>query len=161
MIESGKVRGPIRGKVARVLNSREIVINRGAEQGVTAGMRFAILDPKADDIRDPDTKEVLGSVYRPKVEVEVVKAEPKIALARTFKTRVINVGGAGLLGIGAQSLFEPPKYESRYETFKTNEAAWQDIREDESIVKTGDPVEQVIYLSEHESKLAGSEPRER
>jgi hypothetical protein len=33
----------IEGKVARILNSRELVINRGTEAGVKLGMRFAVL----------------------------------------------------------------------------------------------------------------------
>ena len=32
---------PIRGKVAKVLNSREVAINLGSEQGVRPGMYFA------------------------------------------------------------------------------------------------------------------------
>lgn len=36
----------IRSKVARVLNSREIAIAAGAEQGVRVGMYFDVLDPK-------------------------------------------------------------------------------------------------------------------
>ena len=49
---------PIRGKVARVLNSREIAINLGSTNGVVVGMHFDVVDSK-EDIRDPDTKEVL------------------------------------------------------------------------------------------------------
>ena len=35
---------PIQGKVAQILNSRELVINLGSEQGVTLGMHFNVLD---------------------------------------------------------------------------------------------------------------------
>ena len=34
---------PIRGKIARVLNSREVAINKGADDGVKIGMVFKIL----------------------------------------------------------------------------------------------------------------------
>ena len=68
----------IEGKVARILNARELVINRGTEHGVEIGMRFEVLDPKSEDVADPDTGEVIGSVYRPKVNVEVVFLEPRM-----------------------------------------------------------------------------------
>ena len=58
---------PIRGKVARVLNEREIAINIGTAHGVTVGMYFDVIDPHYENIKDPDTNEVLGSLGRPKV----------------------------------------------------------------------------------------------
>ena len=45
---------PIRGKVARILNSREMVINVGSDSGVAVGMRFEVMDAKGEDILDPD-----------------------------------------------------------------------------------------------------------
>ena len=53
---------PLRGKVARILDSRNLVINIGSEKGVKIGMYFDIMDIKGDDIRDPDTNQVLGSI---------------------------------------------------------------------------------------------------
>lgn len=61
----------IRGKVARILNSRELAINVGAADGVKVGMYFDVLDPKGEDIKDPDSGEVLGSLERPKVRVKL------------------------------------------------------------------------------------------
>ena len=66
---------PIRGKVARVLNTREIAINVGVEDGVTVGMYFDVMDLQYEDIRDPDTDEVLGSIERPKVRVKVIHVQ--------------------------------------------------------------------------------------
>src|SRR5690349_2535070 len=75
----------IRGKVAQVLNDRQIIINRGRDQGVTPGMRFAVLDLSAADVRDPDTNEVLGSLFFEKARVEVARVEAKISLAQTYE----------------------------------------------------------------------------
>ncbi|PZO29833.1 MAG: hypothetical protein DCE88_06740, partial [Betaproteobacteria bacterium] len=38
----------------------------------------------------------------------------------------------------------PPKYVEKYETLKTDEQTWEDLNEEQSYVKTGDPVVQVI-----------------
>jgi hypothetical protein len=136
-------REPITGRVARILNSRELVINRGAEHGVTVGMRFEVLAPQAEDIRDPDTGELLGSVDRPKVEVRVVQVEPKLAVARTFRARRKNIGGISMNPVVSR-LFEPPQYVTQYDTLKTSERTWEDLDEKESFVKTGDPVREVL-----------------
>lgn len=135
----------IRGKVARILNSREIAINVGAKHGVVAGMFFDILDPKGEDIRDPDTLEVLGSIDRPKVRVQVTGVQDSLSVASTFKKKQVNVGGRGIMATqGLSDLFLPPKYVTKYETLKTDEKTWEDLSEAESYVKTGDPVVQVI-----------------
>lgn len=37
----------------------------------------------------------------------------------------------------------PPKYIEEYETLKTKEDTWEDLDEEQSYVKTGDPAVQV------------------
>ena len=134
----------IRGKVARILSSRQLVINVGLEKGVAVGMKFDVLDPKGDDIKDPDTGEILGSVNRPKVRVEIIEVQEKLSVAQTYKKRTVNVGGAGgFIGHTISDMLKPPKYVETYETLKTTEKTWEDIDESESYVKTGDPVVQV------------------
>ena len=66
---------PIRAKVARILNSREIVITAGSSSGVLIGMYFDVMDPKGEDIMDPDTGDILGSLERPKVRVQVTQVK--------------------------------------------------------------------------------------
>jgi hypothetical protein len=139
---------PIKAKVARILNSREIVISAGTEQGVWVDMHFDVMDPNGEDIKDPDTGEVLGSVQRPKVRVKVTQAHEKLSVAMTYKKQEVNVGGSGTgfmadVGVLSRTLM-PPKYITKYETLKTTEKTWEDLSEEESFVKTGDPVVQVI-----------------
>jgi len=89
----GRNKDLIRGKVARILTSRQLALNVGSEAGVKIGMMFDVLDPKGDDIADPDTGELLGSVYRPKVRVEVVEVQDHLSVAQTYKKRRVNRGG--------------------------------------------------------------------
>jgi hypothetical protein len=139
----------IRGKVARILNSREIVINLGISNGVREGMYFDVMDPSGEDITDPDTGEILGSIERPKVRVKVTQVHEKLSIASTFKQERINVGGHGFgdLGLISKSLM-PPKFIIKHETLKTDEKTWEDLDEDESYVKTGDPVMETAEVSE-------------
>jgi hypothetical protein len=133
---------PIRGQVARVLNTRELAINRGSADGVTEGMRFAVLDTAAEGIRDPETGEDIGSVYRTKVRVEVVVVKDRFSIARTYGKRRVNVGGSGIGTLG--DAFKPPRWETRFETLKASEAAWEELSEERSLVKTGDPIEEIV-----------------
>ena len=133
----------IHGKVAQIINSREVALNVGSDHGVELNMLFDILTQKGFDIRDPDTNEILGSVERPKARVKVVMVRPKLCVASTYRTTRVNVGGVGF-GFGRSGLFEPPKWETRTETLKTDENALEELPEEESYVSTGDPVVQVF-----------------
>jgi hypothetical protein len=147
----------ITGQVARILTSRDLVINRGRTDGVTEGMKFAVLDPAGENIKDPESGESLGSIRRPKVYVQVSKVEERLALARTYRFTQVNLGGQASGSLALTRLFMPPKWVTKYETFKTDESTWETLTEEESIVKTGDPVEQI--LSELE-ELNGEQSQE-
>ena len=134
---------PIRGKVARVLNSREVAINKGQCDGVEVGMIFNILSAKGSDITDPDTGETLGTVDVPKTSVKVTIRHERVAVASTYRTHKVNVGGTGLALTG---LFVPPKWEPRVETLKIEDADVEELDEEEAYVHTGDPVVQVIEV---------------
>ena len=133
----------IRGKVARVLNSRELALNIGSQHGVREGMLFDVIDPKGEDIVDPDTGDIIGSLERPKVRVKVISVQDKLSVASTYKKERVNVGGVGIGTSAISQLFMQPEYVTQYETLKTEEKTWEDISEEESYVKSGDPVVQV------------------
>ena len=142
---------PIRGKVARILNSREVAINRGSSHGVEVDMVFNILSPSGSDIKDPDTGEILGSYERTKVRVKVKQVQERISIASTYMKYRTNVGGAGALGLpsgGLSRLFEPPNWVTNYETLRTEEAMLDELSEEESYVKIGDPIVQVTEFDD-------------
>ena len=80
----------IEGKIARVLNTRELVINRGSENGVAQDMEFAVMEPQLS-ILDPETRESLGSLEREKIRVRVFETYLKFSLARTYETFTAHV----------------------------------------------------------------------
>ena len=142
----------IRGKVARILNSREIAINVGSDDGVSTGMYFDVLDQNYEEIRDPDTQELLGSIQRPKIRVKIMMVQEKLSLASTYKTRRVNVGGTAdfLLAASLSRALTPPKWVTKHETLKTQEKTWENLEEEKSYVKTGDPVVQVVETEDEE-----------
>ena len=126
----------IEGRVAQILTARELVINRGTVEGVEVGMRFAVLNRRGTDIRDPDTGDVLGSIELEKVLVKVVRVDEHLAVARTFRT--FRVPGTGALG---WTSFQGSPARTVPETLKTDERRLKDeLDEKESYVKIGDPL---------------------
>lgn len=123
----------VEGKVAKILNSREIVINKGAADGVKTGMRFNVQEQETA-IMDPDSKENLGQLMRPKISVEVMDVESRFSVARTFETyRVANPD--------AMHFHSVTPYITRVKKIRT-EASF-DFREDSVNVSVGDTVVEV------------------
>ena len=144
---------PIRGKVAHVLNTREIAINVGTAKGVTVGMYFDVMDTY-DEIRDPDTDEVLGSLERPKIRVKIIHVQEKLALATTYQKERVNIGGTGRglpLGPFARALM-PPTWVEKYETLGKTEKTKDVLDEKDSYVNVGEPVVQTIEDDEAEGE---------
>ena len=77
-------------------------------------MYFDVLDAHYEDIKDPDTGEVLGSFERPKVRVKIIHVQEKSSLATTCTATLerVNIGWHHWknisLGPFARSLM-PPK----------------------------------------------------
>ena len=150
---------PIRGKVARVLNKREIAINIGSDHGVTIGMYFDVMSGNETDIIDPDTEKILGSIDRPKVRVRITYIQEKLSVASTYKSELVKVGGKanpssmildvarGLTGMPARWV---KKYETLEDTGKTNEP----LDEKYSIAKVGDRVVQVFEVDEEKEETS-------
>ena len=145
---------PIRGKVARVLNGQEIVINAGIVDGVTVGMDFNVMDPNGENIKDPDTNEVLGSIERPKVKVRVIHAQEKLAVATPPPSKEkdtdiltdLTKSAIPTLGPIARSIIVTPRkpYASSQKTTETANAP----DNKDTGVKIGDPVVQIIEKTE-------------
>ena len=125
---------PIRGRVAQILDSRQVVLNVGSSQNVAVDMIFKVINPKGEEIRDPDTNRILGSVESPKLLIRVVQVQDHLSVATTSDANPAIVPRT--LGPFARALM-PPRWVDQYETFGTDTAQ----------VKIGDPVVQAIPVS--------------
>ena len=140
---------PIKGKVAHVLNTREIAINKGSTDGVAVGMHFDVMDTCYSNIKDPDTKQVLGSIERAKVRVKIIDVQEKLSLATTYRTEKENTGPR------ISDLMLGSDWRTRHETLKTGGKLGNqpdELDEEDSYVKTGDPVVQVSEAIDKERK---------
>ncbi|MBS1690979.1 MAG: hypothetical protein JST91_01925 [Actinobacteria bacterium] len=74
----------ITGQVAHIEDDHTLVINRGADAGVVAGMVFAVSSRTGPVITDPESGRELGRLSREKLRVKVFDAQPLFARAHTF-----------------------------------------------------------------------------
>lgn len=72
------------GQVALVEDDYTLVINRGAEAGVTPGMVFAVYSDAGQVITDPESGRELGRLKREELRVRVFDVQPLFARAHTF-----------------------------------------------------------------------------
>ena len=78
------VASAVEGKIAEVLNEREVAINRGKDHGVKMGTRFKLMETLR--IKDPDSKNIIGEITREKLRVKVVQLEQSLSIASTYET---------------------------------------------------------------------------
>ena len=113
----------LEGRVAQILNARELVINIGAINGVEPGMIFAVLAESALEVRDPKTQELLDVIDREKVRVKAIEVRERITICSTFRT--MRIGGGSFYPI-AQSM---ETLQRTFNTFKEPFAPPKIIRE--------------------------------
>lgn len=138
----------INGKVAKILNSRELVINVGSDSGVSEGMIFNVLDPSGEDIRDPDTGQVLGSLRRTKLQVKITAVYSNMAVAITFRRTTHHIGRTAIPAMNSEfsalaRWLDVQRTVVKQETLKKPEEAYDPLEEKDSYVKVGDVVESV------------------
>ena len=131
-------RKPIVGKVAGIINERELALNIGDSAGVKLGMVFKVLSDEPGEVRDPDSGELLGSFEREKVRVKVSATSERFSICRTFRTST--VGGSFAWALG--SITREPR--EVVETLKADDASYiPPLSEEKSFVKKGDKVVEV------------------
>ncbi|MCE5197552.1 MAG: hypothetical protein ABFD54_04215 [Armatimonadota bacterium] len=131
----------LKGRVAMITSSRELVINIGQEQGVKQGMKFAVLAERPLEVRDPDSNRILDLIDREKVRVEASEVRELVTVCRTYRIRTIPGGSLYNSGIG--ELLQAPREVK--ETLAIEAASMPPpLPEKESYVKVGDRVIQTI-----------------
>lgn len=132
----------IEGKVAQVLNSRELVINIGRDNGVALNMRFAVLASRPLEIRDPDSNEVIGEIDREKVRVEVSEVQDSFSICRTYQIR--RAAARGFSPFGGLLEQWTPAHDVPITLKAEDSALPAPLSEGESYVKRGDRVKQLL-----------------
>ena len=72
----------IRGKVAKILNEFQLVLNIGASEGVASGMQFIIYQ-EGEEILDPESGNSLGNLELVKGKIEIYHIQESLSLAQS------------------------------------------------------------------------------
>jgi hypothetical protein len=116
----------------------ELVINRGAADGVQVGMRFEVLAEAPLSVVDPESKQSLGQIDRAKVNVEAREVHERFSICATFETKTI--GGA--LSLEVVDLFQSRR--TVPVTLKAEDASLPPpLPEEDSYVRIGDRVREL------------------
>ena len=130
----------IQGKVAAILNERDLVINKGEKDGVSEGMPFQVTQPDVP-IRDPDSGAELGVLTRDKIKVRVVELHPHFSVAKTYETysaRVPSEVQQAMSQFSGRTVTRVRKILN-----KSPEVGSDTIGQEGSTVYVGDPVVQI------------------
>lgn len=127
----------LEGKVAQLLNERQIVINIGRLDGVEAGMRFAVLAGKPIEVLDPDTGRSLGTLDQDKVRVESTQVLDQMTVCTTYETKFVG----SIVFFDLAQTFAPGRIIPK--TLRATAAAYPaPLSPEDSYVKNGDRVRQ-------------------
>ena len=69
---------PIIGKIAKIQDKYRVIINKGAEDGVTKNMKFYAYE-EGEEIIDPDTNNIIEREEILKAHLNVIHVQEKIS----------------------------------------------------------------------------------
>ena len=142
------VRVKTKGRIIRILDTKTVIINLGSEHGVNGTSIFHIL-AEPEDVIDPKTNEVLGSVKVTKGRVRASQVSEKFTIASSSWTEAHLNALAGFFSAYEQTVEDTLKVDSR------EVKPWKG--RSEAPVRVGDEVEVIVEM---ENEADEEEPEE-
>lgn len=130
----------IKGKVAAILNERDLIINKGKNDGVSEGMPFQVTQPDVP-VRDPDSGADLGVLTRDKIKVKVFDVHPQFSVAKTYETYSAHVPSEAQRALSQLRGGTVTRVRKIFD--KSSEQEGDTIGREGSTVYVGDPVVQI------------------
>lgn len=72
----------IEPKVAKIIDLYNLVLNKGSNDNITYGQEFLIYQ-QTEEIRDPETRELLECLFVPKGRGEIIQVQERISILRS------------------------------------------------------------------------------
>jgi hypothetical protein len=114
----------VAGAVAKILSDREVVLNRGAKDGLHIGDYVGIVDDEGSKVPDPETGEDIGELTKFKTSLRVTQVSDSLAIASTYRVRRVNRGGlgTGLRALDIGHMLKQPEWVEVPETMHVDDA---------------------------------------
>lgn len=77
----------IEGKITKILDEYNVVINKGRNDGIKERMPFVIFSISSDEIKDPDTQESLGKLELVKGYITALHVQERLTICVAEKSR--------------------------------------------------------------------------
>ena len=135
----------IEAKVAEILSDRMVVITAGAREGVTVGMRFAVL-AQGDEVKDPATGESLGRWEIPKGHLVAGHVQERMTLCEGAVVAALPRGEAGEQVLSAAMIsasFRPGSWGGNAARLEVNRGQVRGVPA-VGPISVGDPVRQIV-----------------
>lgn len=87
-------------KVAKIISTKQIVINAGSNDGLKVGDKLEIVDRLGATVKDPDTGKVLGTLDMPKGKVIVSAVYEKMAVADAPDISIVGLSSPNSTALG-------------------------------------------------------------
>ena len=105
------------GLVAKIIDERRVVLNKGSRDRVSNGDRFIVFN-LGEEIHDPETDESLGILEEIKGKGEVIHVQDHMCTIQTYELDMVPISESPVVtALGMHSLFPTEKKERVYRTF--------------------------------------------
>ena len=113
---------PIEGKVIKILDEYNIVINLGWKDGLADGMNVVVFAPGSEEVKDPNTGESLGYLELVKAHLKVAHVQERCSICTAESAMKAGEEEGGVQTLGAAMMAEAmgTKYSKQYMTEKLN-----------------------------------------
>lgn len=79
---------PVEGKIAHIVNNTTAIINRGTKDDVRVGDVFAVLSDEVEEVKDPDSGDIIGELPLEKIRLKVTSVDERMSTLETYRTVV-------------------------------------------------------------------------
>lgn len=113
---------PVEGKVVKILDEYNIVINLGWRDGLACGMNVVVFATGSEEVKDSNTGESLGYLELVKAHLKVAHVQERcsVCTAESIKKAAEEEGGVQTLGAAMMAEAMGIKYQKQYMTEKLN-----------------------------------------
>lgn len=129
----------IKGKIIKILDQYNVIVNIGADSGIKRGMDFIIYS-EGETVRDPESNEVLGKLENVKAKVKASHIQERFSILESSETETRR-SSTPYAWLDFWSRFYPTETVRKPLPLETEPKA---KGEQEKIVKVGDLVRQDI-----------------
>lgn len=91
----------LKGKIVKILDQYRVIINLGYKSGIKKDMIFIIYS-EGEEIKDPDTDEVLGKIEYLKGKIKPIHIQDNFSIMETAEKEA-SVGFSGIIDLLASS----------------------------------------------------------